>query len=93
MSSTSNNRRPQLNLPVSFQQSRNLESETDHKLREIQKLSGVLTINGQRYETKISEMEHITVLGTGTCGIVVQMRHLPSGEIIAVKVSCCPSPF
>lgn len=51
------------------------------------KISGVLTIGGVRYKTEISDMEHICVLGNGTCGVVVKMRHVPSGEIIAVKVS------
>lgn len=78
-------RRPVLNLPVSFQPRR--VDETDHKLREIMKISGVLTINGVRYETKIGDMEQLGVLGNGTCGVVVKMRHKPSGAIIAVKVS------
>lgn len=79
-------RKPQLHLPVSYQQRSIDPTETDSKLKEIMKISGVLTISGVRYETKISDMEHISVLGNGTCGVVVKMRHVPSGAIIAVKV-------
>lgn len=79
--------RPRLNLPVSYQE-RNIDStETDTKLKEIMKISGILTIKGVKYQTDISDMEHLGELGNGTCGQVVKMLHKPSGAIIAVKVS------
>lgn len=79
--------RSRLNLQVSFHE-RNLEAtETDYKLQEIMKISGILTIGGMQYQTEISDMEHLGELGSGTCGQVVKMKHKPSGKIIAVKVS------
>lgn len=59
----------------------------DEKLKEIMKNSGKLKIRNIRYDTSLQDMEHIEELGNGTCGHVVKMRHQPSQEIIAVKVS------
>lgn len=77
-------RRPQ---ELVFSPKRNDNVETDRKLKEIMKISGMLKIRGETYITDIKDMEHIEELGNGTCGHVVKMRHLLSGEVIAVKVS------
>lgn len=79
-------KKSQLHLPVSYPQPNTDSTETDNKLKEIMKISGILTIDNVRYPTKISDLEHLGELGNGTCGHVVKMRHKPSGAIIAVKV-------
>lgn len=61
--------------------------ETEEKLREIMRISGNITIDDNLYKTDIKDMEDLEELGNGTCGHVIKMRHKPSGEIIAVKVS------
>lgn len=86
MGSSGISRRPQLDLPVSYKQCNIESSENDNKLKEIMKISGILTIGGVKYHTQISDLEHIGDLGNGTCGHVVKMRHKPSGAVIAVKV-------
>lgn len=83
----SNTRKERLNLPVSYERRNDDSTETDDKLKEIMKISGILTINGREYRTDVTDMEDIGELGSGTCGQVVKMRHRPSGAIIAVKVS------
>ncbi|KAJ8679787.1 hypothetical protein QAD02_015574 [Eretmocerus hayati] len=78
--------RKQLDLPVSHMISyRRHDAEVESKMQEIMKMNGILTINGQRYHTTMSQLEHLGELGNGTCGHVVKMRHKPSGVIIAVK--------
>lgn len=86
MGAGATNRRHLLPLPISFQQPSVDSTETDNKLKEIMKISGVLTIGNVKYTTKMSDMEHLGELGNGTCGHVVKMRHKLSGAIIAVKV-------
>lgn len=83
-SSSSVRKRPR---ELQFSSKRNDNLETDKKLKEIMKNSGKLKIKGGTYTTELKDMEHIEELGNGTCGHVVKMRHRPSGEIIAVKVS------
>lgn len=50
------------------------------------RISGNITINNTLYKTEIKDMKDVEVLGNGTCGHVVKMRHLPSSKEIAVKV-------
>ena len=64
------------------QQSRD---EYERKLEDIMKLTGVLTIDGKRYKTPITDLESKGDLGNGTCGNVVMMKHKESGKIIACK--------
>ncbi|XP_058802701.1 dual specificity mitogen-activated protein kinase kinase 7-like isoform X2 [Phymastichus coffea] len=59
--------------------------EVESKLQEIMKMNGILTINGQKYNTEMNDLEQLGELGNGTCGHVVKMRHKPSGVVIAVK--------
>ncbi|XP_055381362.1 dual specificity mitogen-activated protein kinase kinase hemipterous-like [Condylostylus longicornis] len=82
--STPTRPRKKLNLPV-IAQPKAVETETDRKLKAIMRQNGIITINGQKYQTDIKELEHIGDLGNGTSGHVVKMRHKPSGHIIAVK--------
>lgn len=78
--------RRQLDLPVSrIVPQKTYDSEFELKLQEIMKQNGILNIDGQKYETEMKDLEHLGELGNGTCGHVVKMRHIPSGEIIAVK--------
>lgn len=72
---------------LTFMTRQNDNVETERKLKEIMQISGNLTINGVLYKTDIKDMEDLEELGNGTCGHVVKMRHKPSGNIIAVKVS------
>ena len=62
------------------------QSEIEARLQEIIKLTGIITINGQKYHSSIHDLEHQGELGFGSCGHVVKMRHPPSNAIIAVKV-------
>ncbi|GAB1866433.1 mitogen-activated protein kinase kinase [Camponotus japonicus] len=78
--------RRQLDLPVSqIIPPKKHDSEFESKMQEIMKMSGILNINGQRYQTEMKDLEHLGELGNGTCGHVVKMRHKPSGVVIAVK--------
>ncbi|XP_067144462.1 dual specificity mitogen-activated protein kinase kinase 7 [Centruroides vittatus] len=60
-------------------------NENDTKLQEIMKQANILTIDQTKYHASIHDLEHLGDLGTGTCGHVVKMNHIPSGKIIAVK--------
>ncbi|XP_017052196.1 dual specificity mitogen-activated protein kinase kinase hemipterous isoform X4 [Drosophila ficusphila] len=60
-------------------------SETDKKLKIIMEQTGKLNINGRQYPTDINDLKHQGDLGNGTSGNVVQMLHLSSNTIIAVK--------
>lgn len=60
-------------------------SETDWKLQEIMKQANILTISNRKYCADMKDLEHLGELGTGTCGHVVKMRHIPSNTVIAVK--------
>lgn len=41
----------------------------------------------QNFEVKADDLEQIAELGRGAYGVVDKMRHVPSGLIMAVKVS------
>ena len=78
--------RRKLDLPVSNMMPYKWHNaEVESKIQEIMKMNGNLTINGRQYKTKMSDLEELGELGSGTCGQVVKMRHKLSGEIIAVK--------
>ncbi|XP_039288340.1 dual specificity mitogen-activated protein kinase kinase 7 isoform X2 [Nilaparvata lugens] len=74
-------------LPISsIKVSKNpLENEIDNKMKEIMEMSGLLTIDGKKFQTDIKDMKHLGELGNGTCGHVVKMLHKPSQTIIAIK--------
>ena len=59
--------------------------EQEKKFQEIIRKSGQLKIHGQVYNTRIDDLELLGDLGNGTCGHVVKMRHIYTGEVIAVK--------
>lgn len=40
----------------------------------------------QNFEVKADDLEPISELGRGAYGVVEKMRHMPSGQIMAVKV-------
>lgn len=48
--------------------------------------SGFLLIGDQRIEVTMDQLEKISVLGSGTSGIVHRMKHKPTGFEMAVKV-------
>jgi mitogen-activated protein kinase kinase 7 len=75
-----------LDLPFLTPQQNRLDTETETKFKKIMKKNGIISIDGQQYQTKISELEDLDELGNGTSGHVVKMRHKPSSAIIAVKV-------
>lgn len=70
---------------LKFNSAKEQHLETDVKLKEIMKISGILTINGQKFDTDIKDVAMLEELGHGTCGHVYKMIHKPSQEIIAVK--------
>lgn len=48
----------------------------------------------QNFEVKADDLEPIVELGRGAYGVVEKMRHVPSGQIMAVKVELTfPKPF
>ncbi|XP_045189694.2 dual specificity mitogen-activated protein kinase kinase 7-like [Mercenaria mercenaria] len=59
--------------------------EIEQKYTEIMKQTGILTLNGQKVPTDISDLEPLGELGHGTCGQVIRMRHKQSGVMMAVK--------
>lgn len=85
MMGTPSRTRKQLDLPVHQIPPKQHDFEVEMKIREIMKMNGVLTINGIKYSTNMSDLQHMGELGNGTCGHVVKMLHKPSGVIIAVK--------
>ncbi|KAK7095357.1 dual specificity mitogen-activated protein kinase kinase 7-like isoform X1 [Littorina saxatilis] len=60
-------------------------AEIDQKIEEIMKQSGILTLNGQKIRTDVTELESKGELGHGTCGQVVRMLHKPTSMLLAVK--------
>ncbi|KAL1139147.1 hypothetical protein AAG570_009207 [Ranatra chinensis] len=60
-------------------------SVIERKMKEIMKMSGIITINGIKYQTEMKDLEDMGELGNGTSGHVVKMLHKPSQEVIAVK--------
>lgn len=79
-------KRPQLLIITDNDVSKQIDNQTEEKLREIMAISGNITINNVMHKTSIKDMEVLEELGNGTCGHVVKMRHKPTGEVIAVKV-------
>lgn len=60
-------------------------NETENKLREIMRASGIIKCNGIDYPTEMKDLRELEELGDGTSGHVVKMLHIPSGAVIAVK--------
>ncbi|GAB6021983.1 Dual specificity mitogen-activated protein kinase kinase 7, variant 2 [Chamberlinius hualienensis] len=82
-------RKPVIELNISHGSPRHRlpdsNNDFDIKLQEIMKQKGILTIDGLRYQTEISDLIQLGELGNGTCGHVVKMLHKPSNKVIAVK--------
>lgn len=62
-----------------------LEQGNADKYREILKNAGYLLINGKRIQTTMDDLSSISELGSGTCGQVYKMVHIPTGYLMAVK--------
>ncbi|XP_050429116.1 dual specificity mitogen-activated protein kinase kinase 7-like [Adelges cooleyi] len=79
--------RKHIDLPVSVLMQPRVEdtTEVEVKMKQIMKMSGLLTINEIKYKTELKDLEHLGELGSGTCGHVVRMLHKPSNTEIAVK--------
>ncbi|POI27282.1 hypothetical protein CIB84_008966 [Bambusicola thoracicus] len=45
-----------------------------------------ISIGEENFEVKADDLEPISELGRGAYGVVEKMRHMPSGQIMAVKV-------
>ncbi|CAB3259258.1 unnamed protein product [Arctia plantaginis] len=60
-------------------------SETEHRMREVYKVSGKLNVDGVEYRSHVEDLQQLGELGSGTCGHVVKMLHKPSQTVIAVK--------
>ncbi|XP_022127894.1 dual specificity mitogen-activated protein kinase kinase 7 isoform X2 [Pieris rapae] len=60
-------------------------TDTEHRMREVYKVSGKLNVEGVEYRSSIDELQQLGELGSGTCGHVVKMFHKSSGAVIAVK--------
>ncbi|CAH4035149.1 dual specificity mitogen-activated protein kinase kinase 7-like isoform X2 [Pieris brassicae] len=60
-------------------------TDTEHRMREVYKVSGKLNVEGVEYRSNIDELQQLGELGSGTCGHVVKMFHKTSGAVIAVK--------
>ncbi|XP_053601058.1 dual specificity mitogen-activated protein kinase kinase 7-like isoform X2 [Plodia interpunctella] len=60
-------------------------TETEHRMREVYKVSGKLNVEGKEYSSNVDDLQLLGDLGSGTCGHVVKMMHKPSGAVIAVK--------
>ena len=46
-----------------------------------------ISIGNQNFEVKADDLEPIVELGRGAYGVVEKMRHVPSEQIMAVKVA------
>ncbi|XP_058802710.1 dual specificity mitogen-activated protein kinase kinase 7-like [Phymastichus coffea] len=62
-----------------------LDIEYESKVELLEKMGGLLEINGQKYEVNLKDFEYLGFLGNGTCGHVMKMKHKPSGIIMVVK--------
>ncbi|XP_005108851.1 dual specificity mitogen-activated protein kinase kinase 7 [Aplysia californica] len=60
-------------------------AETDQKIEEIMKQSGILTFGSQRILSNVEDLQPEGELGHGTCGQVTRMRHKPTNHLMAVK--------
>ncbi|KAL5012403.1 hypothetical protein ScPMuIL_010954 [Solemya velum] len=60
-------------------------AEIEQKYQEIMKMTGILTVDGQKIPAEISDIEQMGELGHGTCGQVVKMRHRATNHLMAVK--------
>lgn len=60
-------------------------TETEHRMREVYKVSGKLNVDGVEFRSHVDDLRDLGELGSGTCGHVVKMLHKPSGTVIAVK--------
>ncbi|XP_060068127.1 dual specificity mitogen-activated protein kinase kinase 7-like [Ylistrum balloti] len=60
-------------------------AEIERRYKEIMSQTGILTLDGKKYPTEISELQHLGELGHGTCGHVVKMRHKITNHLMAVK--------
>eukprot|EP00794_Sanderia_malayensis_P016242 gene16242-17881_t len=60
-------------------------SGIDKLLEETATKSSFMNIDGLEYPLSIKELEAISDIGRGTCGVVTQMKHTASGKIMAVK--------
>ncbi|XP_050356145.1 dual specificity mitogen-activated protein kinase kinase 7-like isoform X1 [Nymphalis io] len=60
-------------------------TDTEHRMREVYKVSGKLNVDGVEYRSHIDDLQQLGELGSGTCGHVVKMLHRSSGAVIAVK--------
>jgi len=61
------------------------QDEYERKMEEIMKISGLLNIDGKKYQTPLEDMIALGDLGNGTCGHVVKMKHKVSEKIVACK--------
>lgn len=63
-------------------------AEIEAKYQEIMKLTGVLDLGDKgKMQCEQTDLEDLGELGHGTCGQVFTMRHRPTSQIMAVKVS------
>jgi len=53
----------------------------------VPKFAIILLCSEQNFVVKADDLEQIGELGRGAYGVVDKMRHVPSGVIMAVKVS------
>lgn len=76
-----------MNLPTFPQpRPRQREPETERKLQQIIRRSGIITFDNIEYRTELRDLEDLGELGHGTSGHVFKMRHKPSNRVMAVKV-------
>ena len=57
------------------------------RVEEMKQKSGKLVINGVEYEASKADLERVGELGCGTCAVVYKGRFIPTGNLMAVKVS------
>ncbi|KAL3872472.1 hypothetical protein ACJMK2_040395 [Sinanodonta woodiana] len=60
-------------------------AEIEQKYQEIMKMTGILTLDGQKVPSDITDLEPLGELGHGTCGQVIKMRHKHTNHLMAVK--------
>lgn len=81
-------RRGGVNLPIpSLPSSTDLTSEvTRAKYQEVIQNSGLFYINGQHQKIEEKDIVRNGLLGSGSCGYVYKMKHIPTDISLAVKV-------
>ncbi|RWS30278.1 Dual specificity mitogen-activated protein kinase kinase 7-like protein [Leptotrombidium deliense] len=73
------------NKPGAITGSINIYGEDNVKLSERFKQNYILFMDNKKYNCHENDLKYVEELGSGSCGHVAKMYHIPTGKMIAVK--------